>query len=66
VIDVVPDPPRQGEPRENLPTVDPLHISRMAEARDLKFCVLTEGCVSDKNYAKVSHRGRGKGRIAYF
>jgi len=27
---------------EILPIVDPLHISKLAEARDLKFCVLIE------------------------
>jgi len=41
MLNWAPDPPqrRGGELRKILPTVDPLHISRLAEARNLKFCV---------------------------
>jgi len=50
-----PDPPtvRGGELRTIFAHFDPLHISSMAEARDLKFYVLIEGCGPNHNYPKV-------------
>jgi len=39
--------------------VDPLNISRLAEARELNVCVLIESGRPNQNYAKVGHRGSG-------
>jgi len=50
--------PARVEQGKISPIVDPLHISRTAEARDLKFCELIEGLGSNQNYAKVGHTGR--------
>jgi len=45
VLDWSADPHIEGEGKilKILPIVDPLHISRLAEARELKFGMLTEG-----------------------
>jgi len=46
VLYMGPDSPHregEGELGKILPTVDPLHISGMAEARDLKLCAYIEG-----------------------
>jgi len=62
VLHGAPDPPQLGGGRVGggiLPTVDPLHISRLAEARDLKFCMHVDGWGPDENYAKAFHRGSG-------
>jgi len=53
----------EGELGKTLPILDPPHTSRMAEARDLKFCMLTEGRGSNKNYAKIDHKGSGRGHM---
>jgi len=61
VLHGVPDPPTdRGGPTFKLWDLPP-HISRMAEARDFKFCVHIEGDGPNKNYAKVGHRGLGRG-----
>jgi len=56
-----PDPTtaRGRELRKILRTVDPLHISRLAEARDLKFGVLIEGWGPEtKLWKSRSYKGR--------
>jgi len=41
-----------------LPTMNPLHVSRMAEDRDFKFCANIRGWGHpNQKYAKVCHRG---------
>jgi len=49
-----------------LPIVDPLRISRMAEATDFKFCVHTEGRGAVTKTAKLGHRGSVRGHVTYF
>jgi len=39
--------------------VDPLHISRLAEARNLKFGVLIEGWGPNQKHATGGHRESG-------
>jgi len=46
---------------KNLPVVDQLHISRLAEARDLKFCLHIEGWGPNLKYAWAGHRELGAG-----
>jgi len=41
----------------------PPHISRMAEASNLKLCMHIDGCIPKQNYAKVGRMGF-RGRVA--
>jgi len=49
-----PDPPQRGGRKlgKILPVMDPVHISGMVEARDLKFACVQRAADPNKNYAK--------------
>jgi len=50
-------PHSEREMGKLLPIVDPLHISRLAEAKDLKLSVLIDVWSPNQNSTKVGHRG---------